>query len=223
MFLISALVFVPLSVAGHHPGALALDNMVSASAALFSTSLRNFSPLLLSDTVTSHSLDSGFWHSWTRPETLVSRLSVWRGSMVGLPVSFAWANFSVLAIGVWAIAQRDSIDAVIMVSFYAGPFAPCDSKAKLQAQPCAPMLTYLTVECGTFWYPSPNSLTEQGGFHGAMCRDCLVREWCLLCLGSLNQVEQKRNSVSEWEQKKVENVACDCRFLGDNLQENPTS
>lgn len=34
--------------------------------------------------------------------------------MVGLPISFAWANLSVLAIGVWAIAQRDSIDAVIM-------------------------------------------------------------------------------------------------------------
>ncbi|XP_075881211.1 type-1 angiotensin II receptor-associated protein [Nelusetta ayraudi] len=40
-------------------------------------------------------------------------LTIW-GSMVGLPISFAWANFSVLAIGVWAIAQRDSIDAVIM-------------------------------------------------------------------------------------------------------------
>lgn len=40
-------------------------------------------------------------------------LTIW-GSMVGLPISFAWANLSVLAIGVWAIAQRDSIDAVIM-------------------------------------------------------------------------------------------------------------
>lgn len=36
--------------------------------------------------------------------------------MVWLSVAFTWANFSVLAVGVWAIAQRDSIDAVIMVS-----------------------------------------------------------------------------------------------------------
>lgn len=35
--------------------------------------------------------------------------------MAWLPVSFAWGNFSVLAVGVWAIAQRDSIDAVLMV------------------------------------------------------------------------------------------------------------
>ncbi|KAM9859566.1 type-1 angiotensin II receptor-associated protein [Aulostomus maculatus] len=40
-------------------------------------------------------------------------LTVW-GCMAWLPPSFAWGNFSVLAIGVWAIAQRDSIDAVLM-------------------------------------------------------------------------------------------------------------
>ncbi|XP_029358486.1 type-1 angiotensin II receptor-associated protein isoform X2 [Echeneis naucrates] len=34
--------------------------------------------------------------------------------MAWLPPSFAWGNFSVLAVGVWAIAQRDSIDAVLM-------------------------------------------------------------------------------------------------------------
>eukprot|EP00064_Thunnus_orientalis_P011250 superscaffoldBa00001606_g11280 len=34
--------------------------------------------------------------------------------MAWLPSSFAWGNFSVFAIGVWAIAQRDSIDAVLM-------------------------------------------------------------------------------------------------------------
>ncbi|XP_014888677.1 type-1 angiotensin II receptor-associated protein isoform X2 [Poecilia latipinna] len=39
-------------------------------------------------------------------------LTVW-GSM-GLLSSYAWSNFSVLAVGVWAIAQRDSIDAVLM-------------------------------------------------------------------------------------------------------------
>ncbi len=36
--------------------------------------------------------------------------------MAWLPPSYAWGNFSVLAIGVWAVAQRDSIDAVLMVS-----------------------------------------------------------------------------------------------------------
>ncbi|XP_035009231.1 type-1 angiotensin II receptor-associated protein [Hippoglossus stenolepis] len=40
-------------------------------------------------------------------------LTVW-GSMAWLPSSFPWGNFSVLAVGVWAIAQRDSIDAVLM-------------------------------------------------------------------------------------------------------------
>ncbi|KAG2459262.1 ATRAP protein, partial [Polypterus senegalus] len=32
-----------------------------------------------------------------------------------LPDSFLWSNFTVLAIGVWAIAQRDSVDAIIML------------------------------------------------------------------------------------------------------------
>ncbi|XP_047439245.1 type-1 angiotensin II receptor-associated protein [Mugil cephalus] len=40
-------------------------------------------------------------------------LTVW-GCMILMPQSFAWGNFTVLAIGVWAIAQRDSIDAVLM-------------------------------------------------------------------------------------------------------------
>ncbi|XP_042708852.1 type-1 angiotensin II receptor-associated protein isoform X1 [Chrysemys picta bellii] len=31
-----------------------------------------------------------------------------------LPNSYVWGNFTVLAVGVWAIAQRDSIDAIIM-------------------------------------------------------------------------------------------------------------
>lgn len=33
-----------------------------------------------------------------------------------LPVSYAWGNFSVLAVGIWAIVQRDSLDAITMVS-----------------------------------------------------------------------------------------------------------
>lgn len=40
-------------------------------------------------------------------------LTVW-GCMAWLPMSFAWGNFTVLAVGVWAIAQRDSVDAVLM-------------------------------------------------------------------------------------------------------------
>lgn len=30
---------------------------------------------------------------------------------------YVWANFTILALGVWAVAQRDSIDAVSMVSW----------------------------------------------------------------------------------------------------------
>jgi hypothetical protein len=29
---------------------------------------------------------------------------------------YAWANFTILALGVWAVAQRDSLDAIGMVS-----------------------------------------------------------------------------------------------------------
>lgn len=32
------------------------------------------------------------------------------------PASYAWGNFSVLAAGIWAIVQRDSLDAIMMVS-----------------------------------------------------------------------------------------------------------
>ncbi|XP_009957593.1 PREDICTED: type-1 angiotensin II receptor-associated protein [Leptosomus discolor] len=31
-----------------------------------------------------------------------------------LPASYAWGNFSVLAVGIWAIVQRDSLDAIMM-------------------------------------------------------------------------------------------------------------
>ncbi|NWI54622.1 ATRAP protein, partial [Calyptomena viridis] len=31
-----------------------------------------------------------------------------------LPPSYAWGNFSVLAVGIWAIVQRDSLDAIVM-------------------------------------------------------------------------------------------------------------
>lgn len=32
------------------------------------------------------------------------------------PGSYAWSNFTILALGVWAVAQRDSVDAIGMVS-----------------------------------------------------------------------------------------------------------
>lgn len=31
--------------------------------------------------------------------------------------SYAWGNFTILALGVWAVAQRDSVDAIGMVSW----------------------------------------------------------------------------------------------------------
>nr|XP_009936409.1 PREDICTED: type-1 angiotensin II receptor-associated protein [Opisthocomus hoazin] len=30
------------------------------------------------------------------------------------PASYVWGNFSVLAVGIWAIVQRDSLDAIMM-------------------------------------------------------------------------------------------------------------
>lgn len=33
------------------------------------------------------------------------------------PGAYAWSNFTILALGVWAVAQRDSIDAISMVSW----------------------------------------------------------------------------------------------------------
>ncbi|XP_030819625.1 type-1 angiotensin II receptor-associated protein isoform X1 [Camarhynchus parvulus] len=41
-------------------------------------------------------------------------LTVWGCMNYMLPVSYAWGNFSVLAVGIWAIVQRDSLDAITM-------------------------------------------------------------------------------------------------------------
>ncbi|XP_021335346.1 type-1 angiotensin II receptor-associated protein isoform X1 [Danio rerio] len=41
-------------------------------------------------------------------------LTVWACLLSWLPASYVLGNFSVLAVGVWAIAQRDSIDAVLL-------------------------------------------------------------------------------------------------------------
>uniref|UniRef100_A0A671QXS5 Angiotensin II receptor-associated protein n=1 Tax=Sinocyclocheilus anshuiensis TaxID=1608454 RepID=A0A671QXS5_9TELE len=41
-------------------------------------------------------------------------LTIWACSITWLPTSYVLGNVSALAVGVWAIAQRDSIDAVLM-------------------------------------------------------------------------------------------------------------
>ncbi|XP_038602477.1 type-1 angiotensin II receptor-associated protein [Tachyglossus aculeatus] len=41
-------------------------------------------------------------------------LTTWGCLAFSFPTSYAWSNFTVLALGVWAVAQRDSIDAIIM-------------------------------------------------------------------------------------------------------------
>ncbi|XP_062822805.1 type-1 angiotensin II receptor-associated protein [Anolis carolinensis] len=41
-------------------------------------------------------------------------LTIWGCLEAWLPPSYAWSNFSVLALGVWAVAQRDSLDAILM-------------------------------------------------------------------------------------------------------------
>uniref|UniRef100_A0A8C3EC72 Uncharacterized protein n=2 Tax=Corvus moneduloides TaxID=1196302 RepID=A0A8C3EC72_CORMO len=45
---------------------------------------------------------------------LSSLISVWGCMNYMLPLSYAWGNFSVLAVGIWAIVQRDSLDAIMM-------------------------------------------------------------------------------------------------------------
>ncbi|XP_043931191.1 type-1 angiotensin II receptor-associated protein [Protopterus annectens] len=41
-------------------------------------------------------------------------LTCWGCLVAWLPSAYAWSNFTVLAMGVWAVAQRDSVDAIIM-------------------------------------------------------------------------------------------------------------
>ncbi|NXW04835.1 ATRAP protein, partial [Fregetta grallaria] len=62
------------------------------------------------------------------------------------PASYAWGNFSVLAVGIWAIVQRDSLDAIVM--FLTGL-----------------LLTVLTdiIHISVF-YPPNNHLTDEKRF-----------------------------------------------------------
>ncbi|XP_060132253.1 type-1 angiotensin II receptor-associated protein isoform X1 [Zootoca vivipara] len=41
-------------------------------------------------------------------------LTTWGCMAPWLPISYPWGNFTILALGVWAVAQRDSIDAILM-------------------------------------------------------------------------------------------------------------
>ncbi|XP_051895567.1 type-1 angiotensin II receptor-associated protein isoform X2 [Pristis pectinata] len=41
-------------------------------------------------------------------------LTTWGCLYFWLPQGYIWSNYAVLAIGIWAIAQRDSVDAVAM-------------------------------------------------------------------------------------------------------------
>uniref|UniRef100_A0A8D0GZ69 Angiotensin II receptor associated protein n=1 Tax=Sphenodon punctatus TaxID=8508 RepID=A0A8D0GZ69_SPHPU len=41
-------------------------------------------------------------------------LTTWGCLEVWLPTAYSWGNFTILAVGVWAVAQRDSIDAIVM-------------------------------------------------------------------------------------------------------------
>ncbi|KFV72273.1 Type-1 angiotensin II receptor-associated protein, partial [Dryobates pubescens] len=44
-------------------------------------------------------------------------LTVWGCMNYMFPASYAWGNFTVLAVGIWAIVQRDSLDAITMFLF----------------------------------------------------------------------------------------------------------
>ena len=91
--------------------------MVSVSAGPFLTKPRNFTH------THAGGLDSGTV-SGEKLWCLTRVFASCRGCMAWLPISFAWGNFSVLAIGVWAVAQRDSIDAMLLVRHRTDP-PPC--------------------------------------------------------------------------------------------------
>lgn len=103
-----------LSATGHNSGALAVNNVVSISAGL--SPLQTWGISLLSWNTHSfshkhHSLVSDALSLWL----LSCVFLLYRGT-ISLPNSFAWGNFGVLAVGIWAVAKKDSIDAILMVS-----------------------------------------------------------------------------------------------------------
>lgn len=141
--------FSSLSLVGHSPGALAVNNMVSVSTGLFFPQTWGISLLFwhthihaLTVSIQASSLSSTSHTIKHWNVTLSCVLCVhYRGCMAWLSVSYAWGNFSVLAVGVWAIAQRDSIDAVLMVSLCIDSF--------MQAAILASCDTYRSLTIGT--------------------------------------------------------------------------
>ncbi|KGL84299.1 Type-1 angiotensin II receptor-associated protein, partial [Tinamus guttatus] len=77
-------------------------------------------------------------------------LTMWGCMGYIFPASYAWGNFSVFAVGIWAIVQRDSLDAIMM--FLSGL-----------------LLTVLTdiIHISVF-YPAKNSLTDLRRFAAGM-------------------------------------------------------
>ncbi|XP_037237149.1 type-1 angiotensin II receptor-associated protein isoform X2 [Falco biarmicus] len=80
------------------------------------------------------------------------------------PASYAWGNFSVLAVGIWAIVQRDSLDAIVM--FLTGL-----------------LLTVLTdiIHISVF-YPPNNHLTDAKRFSIGMAIFSLLLKPVSCCL-----------------------------------------
>ncbi|XP_062449319.1 type-1 angiotensin II receptor-associated protein [Rhea pennata] len=77
-------------------------------------------------------------------------LTMWGCMNYFFPASYVWGNFSVLAVGIWAIVQRDSLDAIVM--FLTGL-----------------LLTVLTdiIHISVF-YPQKNNLTDLNRFSVGM-------------------------------------------------------
>ncbi|XP_054857971.1 type-1 angiotensin II receptor-associated protein [Eublepharis macularius] len=77
-------------------------------------------------------------------------LTTWGCMVSWLPPSYAWGNFTILAVGVWAVAQRDSVDAILM--FLTGL-----------------LLTILTdIVHISLYYPTQKTLTDTMRFSSGM-------------------------------------------------------
>ncbi|XP_060115281.1 type-1 angiotensin II receptor-associated protein-like isoform X1 [Heteronotia binoei] len=78
-------------------------------------------------------------------------LTTWGCMVPWIPsFSYAWGNFTILAVGVWAVAQRDSVDAILM--FFTGL-----------------LLTILTdIVHISLYYPGGNNLSDTVRFSTGM-------------------------------------------------------
>ncbi|KAB1268217.1 Type-1 angiotensin II receptor-associated protein [Camelus dromedarius] len=71
---------------------------------------------------------------------------------------YAWANFTILALGVWAVAQRDSVDAISMVS----------SGGSGDERRCGKGVLYRSRQAGSRQGPTSLLLTPQFPFLGGL-------------------------------------------------------